>query len=439
MKTFDFQSRSFFKRLQDFMDVRNQDDAVVNTVANILADVRQRGDEAVLEYTRRFDGFDAKAADLRISEKQLKDGAKLISPQDRHSIKEAIACVREFHRQGMPRNWQGKNPHGAMVGERWYPIQRVGIYIPAGNVPLVSTAVMTTTLARLAGVPEIAVFTPAGKSGKISPQMLGGLWLCGVREVYRIGGAQAIAAMAYGTANIPAVCKIMGPGNAYVAEAQRQVFGTVGVDLLPGPSEAMAIADESANPRWLAADLLAQAEHGSGREKIFYVYRDEAQADAVRKAIKDQVDSLGHSSAIKKVLKQGTAFIRVNDLDEAIAVANFVAPEHLELHVAKNNENRLIQGITTAGAILIGHETPTVLGDFTAGPSHTLPTNRTGRFFSGLKITDFMRRSSLVRYRMPALRKARAVVETFSRLENLDAHGRSLEIRLEEKTSTQNS
>lgn len=433
MKTYKFQSPGFFKRLQDFMDIRNQDEAVVNTVAQILKDVRQRGDQAVLEYTHRFDGFDCPPAALRISEQQLKAGAKSLSPQDRNSIKEAIACVRQFHRQGLPRNWQGNNPHGAMVGERWYPIQRVGIYIPAGNVPLVSTAVMTTTLARLAGVPEIAVFTPAGKSGEISPQMLGGLWLCGVREVYRIGGAQAVAAMAYGTATIPAVCKIMGPGNAYVAEAQRQVFGTVGVDLLPGPSEAMAIADESANPQWLAADLLAQAEHGSGREKVFYVYSDATQAEAVRIAIKEQVKSLTHSRAIKTVLKRGTAFIQVNNLDEAIAAANFIAPEHLELHVAKNNENRLIKGITTAGAILIGHETPTVIGDFTAGPSHTLPTNRTGRFFSGLKITDFMRRSSLVRYRMPALRRARAVVETFARLENLDAHGRSLEIRLENK------
>lgn len=439
MKTFKFQSRGFYKRLQDFMDGQNQDETVTQTVAAILNDVRLRGDQAVLDYTRRFDGFDSQPAALRISEQQLRDGAKSLSPNDRKSIKEAIACVRDFHVRGMPKNWQGNNPHGAMVGERWYPIQRVGIYIPAGNVPLVSTAVMTTTLARLAGVPEIAVFTPAGNDGAISPQMLGGLWLCGVREVYRIGGAQAIAAMAYGTATIPAVCKIMGPGNAYVAEAQRQVFGTVGVDLLPGPSEAMAIADESANPQWLAADLLAQAEHGSGREKIFYVYQGASQAAAVRTAMGEQLKNLQHSGAIKKVLKQGTAFIEVTNLEEAIAVANYVAPEHLELHVARKNENRLIQGITTAGAILIGHETPTVLGDFTAGPSHTLPTNRTGRFFSGLKITDFMRRSSLVRYRMPALRKARAVVETFARLENLDAHGQSLEIRLGENATDNTS
>lgn len=411
------------------MNVRNVDPEITATVRDILDNVRKNGDSAVAGYTERFDGFSGDGEGFRVDTAALRAGARSLTKSDKSAILEAIRCVREFHQHGMPANWTARNPHGATVGERWYPVRRVGIYIPAGNVPLVSTAVMTTTLARIAGVSGIAVTTPAGPDGRISPQMLGGLWLCGVREVYRIGGAQAVAALAYGTESIAPVDKIMGPGNAYVTEAQRQLFGTVGVDLLPGPSEAMAISDESANPEWLAADLLAQAEHGSGREKIFYLYTDPRQAQAVKAAMREQVKSLRHASAIRKVLRDGMLMIEVRHLDEACEVANFVAPEHLELHVAARNERRMMNRIHTAGAILLGHETPTVLGDFTAGPSHTLPTNRTGRFFSGLKITDFMRRSSVVKYRRSALKRARHVVAAFSRLENLDAHGRSLEIR----------
>lgn len=433
MKTYKYSSRQFRNRLLSFMEVRNQDPKVVQIVSDILKSVREQGDQAVVELTERLDGFKSTAADLRIPQQALKAGARSLSANDRASIRDAIECVRSFHVEGLPRNWTGRNPHGATVGERWYPVQRVGIYIPAGNVPLVSTVVMTVTLARLAGVPEIAVFTPAGKSGEISPQMLGGLHLCGVKEVYRIGGAQAIACMAYGTETIASVCKIMGPGNAFVAEAQRQVFGTVGIDLIPGPSEAMAIADSSANPEWLAADLLAQAEHGSGREKIFMVSADAEQIKDVQAALKRQVTQLKHGKTIRRVLAEGTLFIEVPGVEAAIEVANLVAPEHLELHVDSTLQNRLIREINTAGAILCGHDTPTVLGDFTAGPSHTLPTNRTGRFFSGLKITDFMRRSSIVRYNQRSLKKARKVVETFARLEDLDAHGRSMEIRFDSK------
>jgi histidinol dehydrogenase len=291
---------------------------------------------------------------------------------------------------------------------------------------------MTTTLARLAGVDSIAVFTPANSEGCISPQMLAGLSLCGVTEVYRIGGAQAIAAMAFGTRTIAPVLKIMGPGNAYVAEAQRQVFGQVGVDLLPGPSEALAIADETARADYIAADLLAQAEHGSGKERVYFVYTGEQQAAAVEAAAEKMIPELRHADAIRKVWKTRTCFIKVPDIETAIEVANFIAPEHLELHVKKALIGDLVRKIRTAGAILCGHDTPTVIGDFTAGPSHTLPTARTGRFFSGLKITDFMRRSSIVQYDRKSLGRAREVVRVFSELEDLDAHGQSLEIRFSE-------
>jgi histidinol dehydrogenase len=429
MKKLTYTDPRFFAKLERFASDSSVESFVRDTVSDILADVKKRGDRAVIEYTERFDGFRSTAKGLRVDPADLKRAEGSLEPGQRKSIREAIRCVRDYHKKGLPKNWTSRNPQGAKVGERWYPIERVGIYIPAGNVPLVSTAVMTVTLAKLAGVPSMAVFTPAGGDGMISQQMLAGLSLCGVEEVYRVGGAQAIAAMAFGTRTIPAVNKVMGPGNAFVAEAQRQVFGHVGIDLLPGPSEALAIADGTADPDYLAADLMAQAEHGSGRERIYYVYTDAKQAIAVEAAVKRRLPDLGHKAAIAKILKSRTCFIEVPDLDAAMEVANFVAPEHLELHVDKPKFKVLVGRIKTAGAILCGHDTPTVLGDFTAGPSHTLPTARTGRFFSGLKITDFMRRSSIVEYDRRSLEKARQVVNVFSELENLDAHGKSLEIR----------
>jgi histidinol dehydrogenase len=435
MKRLKFSDPSLFRKLERFSANSVEHSGISKTVSEILEAVRKRGDRAVIELTEKFDGFRSTPRGLRLDADALKKAESSLTAFQRARIREAIRCVKEFHVHGLPRDWMAVNPHGGRVGERWYPIERVGIYIPAGNVPLVSTAVMTTTLAQLAGVPSIAVFTPANTDGHISQQMLAGLSLCGVNEVYRIGGAQAIAAMAFGTRTIPAVNKVMGPGNAYVAEAQRQVFGQVGVDLLPGPSEAMAIADSTARPDYLAADLLAQAEHGSGREQLYFVYMDEALANQVEQAVEAMIPRLKHADAIRRVWKSGTVFIKVKNLEEAIEVANFMAPEHLELHVAKINYSRLVKEIHTAGAILCGHETPTVLGDFTAGPSHTLPTSRTGRFFSGLKITDFMRRSSIVQYDRTSVRKARDVIRVFSELEDLDAHGQSMEIRFKDEDS----
>lgn len=432
MKELKYSDPRFYNKLRKFVIERNSSPEVSKVVSEILATVEKEGDRAVLRYTEQFDGHKFRAADLRVSPEELAEAAAALTPRHRRAFKEAIGNVKSFHRNGIPQNWTVTNPHGATVGERWYPVRRVGIYVPAGSVPLVSTIVMTTTLAKIAGVSEIAVFTPAGKDGRISPQMMAGLHLCGIDEVYRIGGAQAVGAMAFGTRTIPAVDKIMGPGNAYVAEAQRQVFGRVGIDLIPGPSEALAIADKTANVEWLAADLIAQAEHGSGREKVYYVFSDAGQMLEVRNAIKRQMEVLKHRDAIAHVMKTSTLFIEVPDLDQAVEVTNFIAPEHLELHVAKRTIPKLLKQITTAGAILCGHETPTVLGDFTAGPSHVLPTGRTGRFSSGLKITDFLRRSSVVQYDRSSLEKAREVVAVFSEMEDLDAHGASLEIRFGE-------
>jgi histidinol dehydrogenase len=305
----------------------------------------------------------------------------------------------------------------------------VGLWIPGGSVPLVSTVIMTAVLARLAQVPEIAVFTPPGREGKVAPALLAALRLCGITEVYRLGGVMAVGAMAYGTQTIRAVDKVFGPGNDYVIEAKRQVFGTIGVDLLPGPSEVMVLADSTAEPALIAADLLAQAEHGSGKEKVYLVTTDASLVAKVEAALLQQLATLSHADKIRKVLEVGAVAIVAPDLFAAVKVANYVAPEHLEVHTAPESFECLIRHITTAGAILLGRDTPTVLGDFTAGPSHTLPTGRAGRFCSGLRLEDFYRRTSIVRYDKTSLAKARPIVAAFAELERLDAHGRSLEAR----------
>ncbi|MFP6901293.1 MAG: histidinol dehydrogenase, partial [Opitutales bacterium] len=317
------------------------------------------------------------------------------------------------------------------VGEHHYPLRRIGIYIPGGQVPLVSTVVMTTSLAKAADVAEIAVTTPPRPDGSIAPALLAALSLCGVSEIYKIGGAQAIAAFAHGTASIPSVDKIFGPGNAYVNEAKRQVFGIVGIDLLPGPSEVMVVADETANPIYIAAALLAQAEHGSGHENIFLVSDNTSVIEQSLAEIDRQVADLKHRENISRSLESGLYVIDADSETSIIDIANFIAPEHLELQVEEAKIDRLTSAITTAGAILQGHYTPTVLGDFAAGPSHVLPTGRTSRFSSGLRLSDFLRRSSIVRYDRNALMEAESVISCFSAMEDLGAHGRSLSVRLD--------
>jgi len=324
-----------------------------------------------------------------------------------------------------------RNPQGAQVGEKFDPIRRVGLYVPGGHVPLVSTVLMTALLARIAGCPEVAVFTPSKAGGRVAPGLLAALHLAGVTEVYRVGGVQAIGAMAFGTATIPAVDKIFGPGNAYVCEAKRQVFGTVGVDSLPGPSEVMIIADEAARPDFAAADLLAQAEHGSGREKIYLVATSARLIAAIAAQVEEQLRAVADPAPLRRVLEAGYLTVEVRTLAQAAEVANRVAPEHLELLVRDSAVKTLVRAVTTAGAIMIGNDTPTALGDFTAGPSHVLPTAGTGRFLSGLSVSDFLRRTSLVRYDRASVRRGEPVVAAFAAMEQLPLHGRSVAIRVE--------
>lgn len=422
--------KDFEKKLRAFVGNGEASSEVSQTVTAIIDDVKARGDIAVLHHTARLDHAKLNIRQIRIPEEHLKKAVSSLSPEKKKSFTEAAKCIEEFHKRTLPKNWKAKNPHGATVGERYHAIHRCGLYIPGGQVPLVSTVLMTAIPAKVAGVPEICACTPPSADGKINSDILAALYLCGVKEVFAIGGAQAIAAMALGTDAVKPVDKIFGPGNAYVTEAKRQLFGRVGIDLLPGPSEVMIIADRTAKPAWVGADLCAQAEHGSGKEKLYLVCDNEELAQRCLSEARTQSSTLQHGEKIRKALDLMTCVILVSKIEESARVANLVAPEHLELMVAAGKINKLSEAITTAGAILIGHHTPTVLGDFTAGPSHTLPTGGTGRFFSGLRVPDFLRRTSLVRYDEASLKKAASVVDAFAKMESLDAHGKSLKARL---------
>ena len=430
MRTLTFNAKSFRDELASFCRTASVPREISDSVTAILADVKQRGDEAVAYYAAKFDGAKLAARAFRVKDSEIAAGAKKLAAADAKALMAARDSIVAFHEKSRPKDWSAKNPQGGMVGERFYPIRRVGLYVPGGQVPLVSTVLMTASLAKIAGCPEIAVFTPSNADGRVADGLLAALHAVGVTEVYRIGGVQAIGAMAYGTVTVPAVDKIYGPGNAYVCEAKRQVFGTVGVDLLPGPSELMVIADDSADPVFAASDLLAQAEHGSGREKVYLVATSKAVLESILAEVRLQLRSLSRAAKIQPVLDQGFLAVDVSSLAQAAEVANYVAPEHLELLVSESAQKNLLAQVTTAGAVMLGNYTPTALGDFTAGPSHVLPTGRAGRFFSGLRVDDFMRRTSTVHYDKTALKKAAPTVATFAAMEQLDAHGRSVSVRL---------
>lgn len=429
MHTIQYASKTFFDELAAFCRGAVVPREISDAVAAILADVRTRGDEAVAYYAAKFDGAKLRARDFRVSAADLAAAAKRLPESEWKALQAAHENIVAFNRRGLPKAWSARNSHGAMVGEKFDSIRRVGLYVPGGEVPLVSSVLMTVTLAKIAGCPEIAVFTPSNPEGKVAVSLLAALQMLEVTEVYRVGGVQAIGAMAYGTMMIPPVDKIFGPGNAYVCEAKRQVFGTVGVDSLPGPSEVMIVADETADVGFVAADLLAQAEHGSGREKVYLVATSAAVISAVACEIRSQLQLLSRAGKMQVVLDQGFLAIEVENLSQAAGVANFVAPEHLELLVADASARKLCAAITTAGAIMLGNHSPTALGDFVAGPSHVLPTGRAGRFFSGLRVADFIRRTSVIHYDRASVKKAEPIVAAFAAMEKLDAHGRSVRLR----------
>ena len=393
----------------------------------ILHAVQWRGDEALLEFTERFDGAKLTADQLAVTQAEFVAASLKADESLRSAVTEADRNVTTFARKSKRRNWQSKNSHGAKVGEKFDPFQRVGIYIPGGTAPLVSTALMTITLARVAGCKEIVVCTPCGKDGAINSALLFAARTAGATEIYRVGGAQAIGAMAYGTNTIRRVQKVFGPGNAYVVAAKRLVVGHVAIDLLPGPSEVLVLADETANPKFAAADLLAQAEHGSGHERVWLVTTSAKTLKGVQTEIAKQLPKLARREFIQRVLDHNTWLIQVKTLADAVALTNQLAPEHCE--VLARNPRKVSEGIATAGAIFLGPWSPTVLGDYVAGPSHTLPTGGAGASFPGLTVDQFQRRTSIVEYDRGALKKALSAVNKFAEIEGLGAHGKSAEIR----------
>lgn len=430
IKSFLRDGDQLMEQLTDFCPTTQGDEVVKNSVSEILHDVHKNGDEAVLSRTLLYDKAKLASGEIRVTQDELKKAKDELLPREKESILEAIENVTLFHERSVPENWDIINNHGAKVGEKYYPIDRVGIYVPGGNVPLISTVIMTVTIAKVAKVKQIAVVTPPSAEGKIAPQMLAALALLGVEEIYKVGGAQAIAALAYGTETIAPVDKIYGPGNAYVNEAKRQVYGTVGIDLLPGPSEVMVIADASSNPAYVAAALLSQAEHGSGKEKLFLLFSEEAHFEKIVDEIKTQLPELTHKESIERVLVDGFVSVHLPTLERIAAIANFIAPEHLELQVNEDSIEFLTNEIITAGAFLLGHATATSLGDFVAGPSHVLPTGRSSRFSSGLRLHDFIRRSSFIHYDVESALRAKKSLDVFAEMEKLDGHGKSFSIRI---------
>jgi histidinol dehydrogenase len=403
------------------------DEEIEQRTQAILRDVYVRGDDAVLEFTERFDGAKLAADRLAITQAELFNASLAADESLRRAVAEAEKNIASFAKKSLRKNWRMKNSHGASVCEKFDPFQRVGIYIPGGTAPLVSTALMTITLAKVAGCQEIIVCTPCGKDGSINSALLFAARAAGATEIYRVGGAQAVAAMAYGTKTIRRVQKVFGPGNAYVVTAKRLLVGHVAIDLLPGPSEVLVLADETANPKFAAADLLAQAEHGSGHERVWLVTTSEKVLRAVESEIKKQLPKLSRRGFIQRALQHNGWLISVKNLDEAIALTNQLAPEHCE--VMTRQPQKVSKKILTAGAIFLGPWSPTVLGDYVAGPSHTLPTGGAGASFAGLTVDQFQRRTSVVEYSRASLKKALKSVKKFAELEGLGAHGRSAEIR----------
>jgi histidinol dehydrogenase len=404
------------------------DPAIEAQTREIVESVRARGDSALVELTERFNGARLAPDQFAVTQAELMTASVQADKSLRAAIAETARNVEAFAKRSRRRDWSMRNSHGAMIGEKFDPFQRVGIYIPGGSAPLVSTALMTIPLARVAGCREIVVCTPCGRHGQVNPAVLFAARIAGATEIFRVGGAQAIAAMALGTETIRRVNKIFGPGNAYVVAAKRLLFGRAAMDLLPGPSELLVLADDSANPAFIAADLLAQAEHGSGHERVWLLTPSRRIAGATQKEIARQLAKLARRELIERALSHNGWVVEVKDMAQAVNFANQLAPEHLEIMC--RGAGRIARSLTTAGAIFIGNDSPTVLGDYVAGPSHTLPAGGTGASFAGLTVDQFQRRSSLVEYKKSALRKALGTVRKFAQIEGLDAHGRSAEMRV---------
>lgn len=404
------------------------DTGVRDLVAGIIEDVARHGDQALIKLTKRFDKASLTSKTLLVSEAEFEAAQQAVKRSTRSAISRSLKNIQAFAKHSLRKDWSAKNAEGAIVGERFTPFDRVGVYVPGGKAPLVSTALMTAGFAKAAKVPEVIAATPCASDGTVNPELLYALRRSGVSEVIKVGGAQGIAALALGTRTVKPVERIFGPGNRFVVEAKRQLVGAVSIDLLPGPSEILIVADKSGNPDFIAADMLAQAEHG-GDSVVGFATNSKVLILKVQKAIEKQLVTLSRGKIIRDVLKKGTFLLHTKSMAEAIAICNDFAPEHLSLIV--EDEKAWLPKVRTAGAIYLGNLSAVAVGDFLAGPSHTLPTGGAGRCFSGLRADQFQRRTSIVKMDKKAVEKSLPVVEEFARIEGLDAHGRSTSIRAE--------
>jgi histidinol dehydrogenase len=405
-----------------------EDEAIDTSVANIIVDVRLRGDAAVLEYTALFDRIKASSvAALELGSVAFEAAFDALAGEERNALVAAAERVRTYHRRQRVKSWSFTEADGTRLGQQVTALDRVGIYVPGGKAAYPSSVLMNALPAQVAGVREIVMVVPT-PGGAQSPLVLAAAHVAGVTRAFTIGGAQAIAALAYGTATIPAVDKIVGPGNAYVAAAKRRVFGVVGIDMIAGPSEIIVIADGSANPDWIAMDLFSQAEHDEAARAIL-LSPDAGLIDAVAKSMARQLPAMARKEIIAASLGNRGALVRVRDLAEACAIANEIAPEHLELAVAE--PEKLIARIRNAGAIFVGHWSSEAVGDYCAGPSHVLPTARSARFSSPLGVYDFQKRTSVIAVSRQGAQTLGRLASTLARGEGLPAHAASAEYRLD--------
>lgn len=404
------------------------EDSVRDLVAQIIEKVSLHGDEALISLTEQFDGAKLTKEQLFVSEQEFAEAAAEISQSTKNAVERSLKNIHLFAEKSKRKDWMSENTEGALVGERFTPFDRVGVYVPGGKAPLVSTALMTAGFAQAIGVPQIFAASPCNKEGKLNPALLYALQQAGVTEVIKVGGAQAIAAMALGTESISPVDRIFGPGNRFVVEAKRQLVGAISIDLLPGPSEILILADETAQASYIAADLLAQAEHG-GDSVVGFLTTSQSLLEEVIFEVNEQALRLDRKEIIQQVLETGTFLLLVESMEKAIEITNQFAPEHLSLIVEEEEE--VLSQIRTAGAIYLGADSPVAVGDFLAGPSHTLPTGGAGKSFSGLRADQFQRRTSLVRMDKKSVGKSLELVNEFARIEGLDAHGKSVSIRME--------
>ncbi len=399
---------------------------VAQIVRDIIAAVRARGDEAVLEYNQKFDKV--KLSSLEVTQQELQEAVSQVEPEFMQVLQEAAENIRQFHSQQLRGSFV-IHKDGVILGQKITPIQRVGIYVPGGTAAYPSTVLMDTVPAKLAGCGQIIMVTPPGRDGKIAPAILAAAQVAGVDRIFKVGGAQAVAALAYGTRSIPQVDKIVGPGNAFVAEAKRQVFGQVAIDMIAGPSEILIVADGKSDPRHVAADLLSQAEHDKLASAVLVTDSMEL-AQAVAQALEEQIPNLSRGGIARESIENHGKIIVAEDLTAVIDIANEIAPEHLELMVDEPFD--YLDQIKNAGSIFMGRYCPEALGDYFAGPNHTLPTSGTARFSSPLSVDDFIKKSQFTYYTKPAFEQCARKVDLFARKEGLQAHGRSAMIRIEE-------